>query len=75
MLQIRINLQIICLGSFYKAVDGRTGFGTVDGIHDMPVGSANGERPNGPLCCGVVDGDIPILQEDSQVLLLVYTVV
>ena len=75
MFQILVNLQIVGLGSLHQTVDGCAGFGTVDGVNDMPVGSTNGERPDGTLRCGIVDRNIPILQEYFQVFLLVYTVV
>ena len=67
MLQILVDLQVVGLGGLYQAVDNRTGFGTVDGVNDMPVGSANGERPDNTLRCGIVDRDIPILQEYFQI--------
>ena len=75
MLQVFVDLQLVGVGGLYQAVDNRTGFGTVDGINDMPVGSANGERPDGSLRCGIVDRDVAILQEHFEVLLLVNTVV
>ena len=50
VLQIFVDLQVICLGSLHQTIDGRTGFGTMDGINDMPVGSSNGERPDSCKC-------------------------
>ena len=55
MLQVFVDLQVVGLGGLYQAVDNRTGFGTVDGVNDMPVGSTSGERPDGSLRCGIVD--------------------
>ena len=49
MLQVFVDLQVVGLGSLYQAVDNCTCFGAVDGVNDMPVGSANGERPDGSL--------------------------
>ena len=75
MLQVFVDLQVVGLGGLYQAVDNRTGFGTVDGINDMPVGSANGKGADSTLRCGIVDRNIPILQEHFEVLLLVNAVV
>jgi hypothetical protein len=75
MLQIFVDLQIIGLCSLHQTVDRCAGFGTVDGINDVPIRSANCERTDGTLCCGVIDGDISVLQEYTQVFLLVDTVV
>ena len=75
LLQVFVDLQLVGLGSLYQAVDDRTGFGTVDGVNDMPVGSTNGKGADGTLRCGIIDGDIPILQEYFQIFLLVHAVV
>ena len=75
MLQILVDLQVVCLGGLHQTVDGCAGFGTVDGVNDVPVGATNGKGADSTLRCGVVDRNIPILQEYFQVFLLVYTVV
>ena len=73
--QIFVDLQVVCLGRLYQAVDGCAGFGIMDGINDMTVGSANGKGSDGPPCCGIINRNIAILQEYFQVLFLVYAVV
>ena len=42
--QILINLQVVGFGGFYQTVDHGTGLRSVDGINDVPVGSANGGK-------------------------------
>ena len=74
MLQIFIDLQIVRLRCFHKAVDDRARFGAMNGINDMPVGSANGEWLDGSLSCGIINGYISILQEYAQIFLLIQAV-
>ena len=75
MLQVFVDILLVGLGGLYQTVDDRAGFGTVDGVNDMPVGSANGEGADCPFCCRVVDRDIAIFQKYLEVLLLVSAVV
>ena len=49
ILQIFVDLQLVRLGGFHQTVDDCTGLGTVDGVNDMPVCPANGERADGPF--------------------------
>ena len=74
ILQIFVDLQLVRLGSFHQTVDDRAGLGTVDGVNDMPVCPANGERADGPFRCRIVNGDIAVLQKYTQILLLVQAV-
>jgi len=60
VLQIFVDPQIVCLGSLHQTVDDRTGFCTVNGVNDVPVGSSNGERPDGLFCCRMIDR-VPIV--------------
>lgn len=72
--QILIDIQIVGLGGFHQAVDHGTGLHSVDGTNDVPVGSANGERPDGPLCSRVINGDLSVLQKYLQIFFLIYAV-
>lgn len=74
MLQIFIDFQIVRLRCFHETVDDRARFGAMNSINDMPVGSANGEWPDSPLCCGIINGYISILQEYAQIFLLIQAV-
>lgn len=66
----------ISVSSLHVFVDLQlVGLGTVDGVNDVPVGSANGKQPDGSLRCGTVDRDIAIVQKHLEVLLLVDAVV
>ena len=55
VLQVFVDLKPVRLGCFHQAVDDRTGLGTMDGVDEVPVGSANGERPDRTLRGRVVD--------------------
>ena len=59
MLQVFVDLQVVGLGSLHQAVDNCTCFGAVDGVNDMPVGSANGERPDGSPVAELSIGMLP----------------
>ncbi len=72
--QILIDLQIVGLGGLHQAVNYGTGLGTMDGINDVPVGPANDERPDGPLCSRVINGDRSVLQKYLQIFFLVHAV-
>ena len=49
MLQIIVDLQLVCFGGFHQAVDHGAGLSTVDGVNDMPVGTANGKEADRPF--------------------------
>ena len=61
-------------GGFHQAVNHRTGFGTVDGVDEVPVGTAHRKGADHPLRGSVVNGDPAVLQEHLQVFLLVQAV-
>ena len=61
-------------GGFHQAVNHRTGFGDLDGVYDMPVGTAHRKGTDRPLRGRVVNGDPAVLQEHLQVFLLVQAV-
>lgn len=74
VLQVRINPQIDRLGGLHQAVNNRTGFSDLDGIHDMPVASTHSEAADRPLCGRVVNGNAAVLRECLQLFILVTAV-
>ena len=69
--RVFVDLHLVRLGCLHQAVNNRAGLGTVDSVNDVPVGAANGERPDCTLCSGIIDGDLTVFQEYFQVFLLV----
>ena len=69
--EIFVRLQGVGLGCFRKAVPDRACPGSADCIYDLPVLFPKAERSDRPLRGIVIDRDIPIGQEHSQILLLI----
>ena len=59
---------------FHQTVDHGTGLRSVDGIHDVPVGSANGERTDCPLCGRIINGDFTVFQKYPQIIFPIHAV-
>ena len=74
MLQILIRFQIVGFCRLNDAVNNSAGLCPLNRVNDMPVGSPNAERAYGSLACGIVNWYFAVLQEGSEILLLVYAV-
>ena len=70
VLQVFVDLQLVRLGGFHQAVNHRTGFGSVNGINDMPVGTSHRKGTDRTLRGSVVNGDPAVHQEHLQRLLV-----
>jgi len=66
-----VHAEFVCFGCLHDAVDDGAGFCAGDAVDVHPVLAAYSERTDCSLGGVVVHGDIAILEEDSQVLLLV----
>ena len=58
MLQIFVDLRLVRLGCFHRAVDNSTGLRAVDVVNGVPVGSPNGKGTDRTLCCRIVNGGL-----------------
>lgn len=74
ILQIFVDPETVCFCSLYQALHDGTGFCSADGIHVDPVLTPKGERTDGALCGIVIHRNFPVSQEESEIFLLVQTV-
>lgn len=72
--QIFIGPKLISLRRFDDAVYQGTCFRSLDGIHEMPIGTTYTEGTDCPLRGKVVDGNFAILQICFQILFLIEAV-
>ena len=72
--EVLIRLEIISPGSLGNTVDHSAGLGSPDGIDRVPVLLPLAEGPDAAFSCVVIDRDIAVFQEYTEVFLLVQAV-
>ena len=72
--KIFVDIKIVSLSRLDYAVDDRTGVGSIDRIDQFPVVPSDTERPDRLFSDVVVKRQCRIIQEGTQILLLVQAV-
>lgn len=64
--EVIVDLQLVCFGCLYDAVDDRAGLGTLYGVDVHPVLPAEREWTDSPFRGIVVHRDVSMLQKDTE---------